>query len=43
MCIKVRYASIGNARKACRKAAFRFRVYFCSECHWWHVTNGEKR
>ncbi len=27
------------AKAACRKVRNRFRIYWCQECHHWHVTS----
>ena len=43
MCTKRAYKSIGAAKKAHRNASYRIRVYRCSECQQFHVTNQDKR
>jgi hypothetical protein len=43
MCGKRTYPSEHQAKRAHQRASWRLRVYYCDDCHGYHVTNQEKR
>ena len=43
ICKKRPYQSSKQAKRANRKASFRFSVYWCDGCRAYHVTNRQKR
>ena len=42
-CGKRVYRSVQRARQAHARKPFRVRVYWCRQCHGYHVTNNEKQ
>jgi hypothetical protein len=40
---KRQFGSAQQARRSNRHARFRIHAYLCPECHFWHVSNGDKR